>query len=291
VDDSQTGTIGFVGAGRLGAALAVGLDAAGYRVTAVASNHRESAAALARQIGPNARYSVDPLEVAATADIVFLTVPDSAIAEVCASIPWEPRHLVVHCSGALGLEALATARARGAMTGAFHPLQTFPSGIGEPERFRGVFCGIEGAEPAAALLEGMAGRLGAATFRLEGVDRARYHLAAVFTSNLVVALVAAATRLWDLAGLERESGHAALSPLLVATAGNVSGSELSVALTGPVARGDATTVERHLEALAGDNDLEAIYRLLSAELLRLPLGHSDETVAELRRVLALQPGG
>jgi predicted short-subunit dehydrogenase-like oxidoreductase (DUF2520 family) len=72
----------------------------------------------------------------------------------------------------------------------------------------------------------------------------------------------------------------------VAAARNVSDRELALALTGPVARGDTATVRRHLDALANEPDLRELYRRLSQELLRLPLGHSREVLAELERLLA-----
>ncbi len=258
--------MGIIGAGRLGTTLAAALANAGYRVDVAKST---------RQIAGVAR----------SCDLVFLTVPDGAIAAVCESIPWEPRHRVVHCSGALGLDVLSAAAAAGASTGCFHPLQTFPAGEPEPGRFEGISAGVEAAEPLGSLLEQMAIALGGSPFRLEGVDRAMYHAAAVVASNLVVALASAATRLWALAGLPQETGREALSPLVLAAAHNISTLDLAAALTGPIARGDAATVERHLMALRADPGLAEIYRLLSAELLRLPLGHAPVVAARLRELL------
>ena len=104
---------------------------------AIASTRNESAQTVAAALGHGLEATSDPARVAAVSDVVFLTVPDSAVAPVVASAPLEPRHSVVHCSGALGLEALSTA-AGGATTGCFHPLQSFPSRIPEPERFQAV---------------------------------------------------------------------------------------------------------------------------------------------------------
>jgi predicted short-subunit dehydrogenase-like oxidoreductase (DUF2520 family) len=136
------------------------------------------------------------------------------------------------------------------------------------------------------LLEGIVAAVGARSFRLEGVDRARYHAAAVFVSNHVIALASAATRAWANAGLPAELAREALSPLLLAAAGNVSRSELAAALTGPIARGDVGTIEAHLRALAADPALARLYRELSSELLRLPLGHDDPVARQLRELLS-----
>jgi predicted short-subunit dehydrogenase-like oxidoreductase (DUF2520 family) len=97
----------------------------------------------------------------------------------------------------------------------------------------------------------------------------------------VVALAAAAERTWALAGLPPATAHAALSPLLLGAASNVAALGTVTALTGPVARGDVATVERHLRALAADPALLDLYRRLGAELLALPLGLPDEARARL----------
>jgi predicted short-subunit dehydrogenase-like oxidoreductase (DUF2520 family) len=275
--------VGLVGAGRLAASLAAALQAAGYRVAAVASAREASARELAARLesGPAAR---EAQAVADDCDLVFLTVPDGAIAAVAGAVRWREGQAVVHCSGALGLDILAPAREAGANIGCLHPLQSFPSREGAPARFRGITCGVQGAEPLGAALERVARDLGATPVRLEGVDRALYHAAAVFASNYVVSLMAAAARTWEQAGLPLEAARPALAPLLLGAAGNIEAHELPEALTGPVARGDIATVQRHLAAL-DDASLRALYRGLAAELLRLPLGHSPEVASRLEALL------
>lgn len=282
--------VGLIGAGRLAAALAAGLARAGYPVRAIASARIESARSLAAALGPGVAASADPGDVAAACDVAFLTVPDSAIRPLAERIGWRQGQVVAHCSGALGLGELAAARPGGAVPACFHPLQTFPSRTPEPARFEGIFCGVEGAEPAHGWLEQVARDLGARPFPLEGVDRAVYHAAAVVASNHVIALASAAARLWAMAGLPVESGREALAPLLLAAANNVARMELALALTGPVARGDIATIARHLDALERDPGLRELYRQLSDELLRLPLGHDEATTGRLRALLA-GPGG
>jgi predicted short-subunit dehydrogenase-like oxidoreductase (DUF2520 family) len=277
--------IGVIGAGRLGASLAVALARAGYHLTAVAGRDPAAAERLAGAMGPGVLAAPSPAGLLANADLVFLTVPDAAIEGLSAALPWEPGHMAVHCSGALGLDALLAASRAGAATGCFHPLQSFPSREPEPARFRGIVCGVEGREPLGGLLEGIAGDLGAGVVRLEGIDRAVYHAAAVLASNCLVGLAAAASRAWALAGLPPESARAALGPLLLAVARNINAVSLEEALTGPVARGDVATVEAHLAALARDPALAALYRELGAELLRIAPVADDHARARLLALL------
>ncbi|MEE8337412.1 MAG: DUF2520 domain-containing protein [Dehalococcoidia bacterium] len=287
---AAVGSIAIIGAGRLGCSLAIALDSAshraGYALRAVASRDPASAEALAARI--DGARAASPAEAAAASDLIFLTVPDGEIGPLAASLPWRGGQSAVHCSGALTLDVLAPAADAGALTGCLHPLQSFPSRSldtsDDASRFRDIACGIEAPPPLDAVLEGIATDLGASVLRLEGVDRARYHAAAVFASNYAVALAAAARRAWELAGLPGDRARAALAPLMLGAAQNIAGDELAAALTGPVARGDAATVERHLAALDGDPALAALYRRLGAELLALDLDHPADVAARLREL-------
>jgi predicted short-subunit dehydrogenase-like oxidoreductase (DUF2520 family) len=275
--------VALIGAGRLGASLALGLAAAGYDLVAIGGRGSPATLEFARRLGVNA---VSPSEAALSADLFFLAVPDIEIGPLAASVPWRAGQRVVHCSGASGLDVLAPVTQAGGLAGCLHPLQSFSRADGEPERFRGVTCGVEGEEPLGRELEQMAADLGGHAIRLEGVDRALYHAAAVFSSNYVVALMAAATRAWEAAGLPPGAARSALAPLLLGAAGNIERRELHEALTGPVARGDIGTVERHLAALEDERELAALYRRLGALLLDLPLSLDGDTRERLRALLS-----
>lgn len=279
--------LGVVGAGRLGGALAEALVEAGYPLAAVAGRDPGSPDALARRLGnAGATRSVAASELPAHVDVVFVAVPDEAVAAVASDLPWRAGQVAIHCAGALGLDALAGARTRGALAGCLHPLQSFPEGTGGAARFRGIACGVEGDGAVAGALEALCRDLGATSFSLAGVDRARYHAAAVFASNYVVALHAAAERAWTLAGLPGARAREALAPLTLGTAGNVARLPLHAALTGPIARGDADTVARHLTALATAPDLADLYRRLGATLLDIGLPLAPEERAALERALS-----
>jgi predicted short-subunit dehydrogenase-like oxidoreductase (DUF2520 family) len=237
------GRLAVVGAGRVGSSLAAAAAAAGVDVELAG---REGAA-----------------EATRGAKAVLLCVPDAEIeAAVDAAAPAEPM-LIGHTSGARGLEALGAAAARGAGTFCLHPLQTFPRPDTDPA---GAPCAISGSsEDALAFARGLAERLGMRPFELDDELRAAYHAAAAIASNFLVTLEEAAVELLGRAGIE--DGRELLAPLVLRTASNwaANGNE---ALTGPIARGDEATVERHLDALAElDPELLDSYRAL-AELTR-----------------------
>jgi predicted short-subunit dehydrogenase-like oxidoreductase (DUF2520 family) len=179
-------------------------------------------------------------------ELRLLCVPDRAIAEVASAIergPW-----VAHVSGGTPLDALGPHTLRFSV----HPLQTLTTSRG-PEQLDGAWGAVtaetaEGHERARWLAE----TLGLRPFVLADDKRALYHAGAAIASNFLVTLHRAAAELLDQAGVP----PAALVPLMERTIEN------GFELTGPIARGDWETVDRHLAALAG-GELEPLYRALA----------------------------
>ena len=117
--------LGFIGAGTVGTALAVRLSSKGYQVVAVSSHSQTAAENLARVVN-GCRAFAKNQDVADTAELVFITTPDDAIATVVSQLKWYAGQSVVHCSGADSTDILQPARKLGAYVGVFHPLQTLP---------------------------------------------------------------------------------------------------------------------------------------------------------------------
>jgi predicted short-subunit dehydrogenase-like oxidoreductase (DUF2520 family) len=137
--------IGFIGAGRVAQTLAPAFDRAGLNVAAFYNRGSDASQLLGSRV-PSAGPTTHAQEVVDISDLVFLTVSDDAILPVCRGLRWEPRHRVVHCSGATELAALDHAKFAGALTGGFHPMQMFANPDVALEGLRGCIVGIE-AEP------------------------------------------------------------------------------------------------------------------------------------------------
>jgi predicted short-subunit dehydrogenase-like oxidoreductase (DUF2520 family) len=205
-------SIAILGAGRLGHALADALTAAGRPVT-----------------GPLRRG-----EPVGDAAVVLLCVPDAAIADAAAAIG--PGTLVGHCSGATTLEVFA-----GREGFSMHPLMTVPA------VFAGATAAIAGSTPRALdTARELALALEMTPVAVADADRAAYHAAASIASNFLVTLEGAAERLAATAGVQR----GALVPLVRASVENWARLGARDALTGPIARGDEATVERHRATIA-----------------------------------------
>jgi len=284
----NTTEIGVIGAGRLGTTLALALARTGAPVRWVASKRAESADALSARIAGS--QSATSEELCERASLLLITTPDDAVSTLAASLPFRAEQAVVHCSGALELSVLARARSHGAAVGCMHPIQTFPQRFADGVLFAGIAIGIEASSSAIhAWLQAACTALGATTLELRGVDRARYHAASVLASNYVIALHEAAARAFELAGLPREVARGALAPLTLGAAHATARLPLEQALTGPIARGDVATVQRHLEALHPEPELHALYCALGLRLLKLPLALDPGD--RLKLLILLDPSG
>jgi len=279
--------IGFVGAGRVAKGLAWGLAQSGQRVVAAASRSPDSALQLAARID-GCRASVSPQEVVDCSDLVFLTVPDDAIAAVAAGLTWRKDVAAIHCSGAAELAALASAARGGAQIGGFHPLQLFADPDVALAGLPGCTIAIEAEAPLLLQLEQLAQALRCRTIRLPPGCRARYHAAAHYAAGFVITLLNEAVELWQSFGVEREDTIRALLPLLRGTAASVERSGLAQGLAGTYSRGDIGTLEKHLAELARVGP-DALHLYCELALRSIPLGLErggyDETRAEAMRVL------
>ncbi len=283
-----TSTLGFVGAGTVGTALAVTLSRRGYQVVAVASRSFASARCLAEQVEGCIAYP-DLQAVADAGELVFITTPDDAIASVAEAIRWRPGRMVVHCSGSLSAEVLDSARDQGALTGGLHPLQTFAGAQQAVGLLPGSTFALEAEDPVLAkVLEGMVQALGGRAVKLRRQDKALYHAAAVMACNYLVTLFSLATDLWMEFGASKDEAGQALMPLVRGTLANLERIGLPDSLTGPIARGDVGTVKKHLEALAtAAPGILPAYRALGLQTIAIGLakGTLPEPAAERLRYL------
>jgi predicted short-subunit dehydrogenase-like oxidoreductase (DUF2520 family) len=240
--------LGFIGAGTVGTALATKLSSRGYQVVAVSSRSQTSAEKLARTI-PRCRALGNNQDIADTAELVFITTPDDAIASVASKIRWHAGQSVVHCSGADSTQILEPARKLGAQVGVFHPLQTFASAKQAMDNIPGSTFALEADEPLLSTLKDMATALEGHWIELKAGDKVAYHAAAVIACNYLVTLVKLATDLWQTFGVPPKQATQALLPLIRGTIYNIETLGIPQCLTGPIARGDTGTIKKHLGAL------------------------------------------
>ena len=247
--------IALIGPGRAGTALALALAHVGHRVVAVAGRGPglPSTTAAASRLGAAA---VPVEEVARGAELVVIATPDGVIEPTAAAIAptLEPGTLVIHLSGARGLDALTpiVASRTDVQIGALHPLQTLPFA---DTSIAGAWAAVSGPP----LVTQLAQELGMHPFVVDDADRATYHAAAVVASNHLVALLGQVQRIADKVGVPLR----AFESLVRAAVDHVFDLGPEAALTGPVSRGDVATVASHLDAIP-DEERRAYLALADA---------------------------
>ncbi|MET0398023.1 MAG: DUF2520 domain-containing protein [Longimicrobiaceae bacterium] len=285
----------IVGPGRTGLALGLLLHRAGAAAPLVYTGRGDAAPAhpLFAADPPAAAYL--PWRAAPPAALggLLLAVPDAAVPDVAArlaGLPLPPHVPVLHLSGSLEMDALAPLARAGHSVGGLHPLCAVADPVEGADRLRGATFGVEGEGAARALAERIVRAAEGTALELAPRSRTAYHAAAVFASNYVVALLAVAERLMASAGIPPERARPALAGLAAGAVDDVRDHGPAAALTGPVTRGDAETVARHLARLSGDE--RRLYSLLAAEALRLARarGLDAEAAARLAALIGGEPG-
>lgn len=243
-------TVGIIGPGRAGIALALALRTAGVRVLGVHGRRRKKVPpGITLTVGPRAPWI-------GRADVILLAVQDDEIAPLVRELakPGGVRRpqVVLHLSGVRSARVLEPLRALGVETGGLHPLMT---AMGHPlidaTHLHNATFALEGTPGALRAARALVKQLGAYSVRLKPEARAGYHAGAVFAANYVVTMMAAAEDLLVGAGFSRLAARTALVPLTGAALMNTAANGPLRALTGPIIRGDADTVRLNLGALTG----------------------------------------
>ena len=258
--------IKLIGPGRVGRPLAQALEAAGHQVRVL--GRAETAAGGHHELGE--------------CDLAFLSVPDQALADLAKEVESYPRLGLVHCSGQLPNRNI------GPRIAMFHPLMSF-GGAESGAIFNGCPVGISGPDQLTAALFSLAEQLGARPFAIDDEAKSSYHLAAMFASVFPYLLLLQAKELAEQSGIASSDASKIFGPIFRRAVRHLEESDPQQGLTGPVSRGDASTVRQHLDTLAGDPERAALYRSLTR--LSLRYAQLDRGAREsLEQALQPEPG-
>ncbi len=242
--------VAIIGLGRAGTAIGYLLRQAGYPIVAVASRSKASLQDRIRYTGGRAFTADADAEAASLATCIFITTPDDSIAPVCREIAqkggFKPGDKVIHMSGAGGLDLLEPARKAGAMVACIHPIQSFA----DVERaIRNILLSTFGITADEGLRDWSAAlvrELGGIPFEVPEAIKPLYHAAACMASNYLATLIHTVEEIYLSLGLNRDEAMRTFWPLVSGTLKNIETSGSIQALTGPISRGDAGTIEQHI---------------------------------------------
>ena len=285
-------TIAIVGAGRLATFLALALHGAGFKITEILSRDarpsRRRARSLAAKVGARA---VTASSAALDAALLWFLVPDRELhrAALCLADHMVARALVnqkvnvrfaLHSSGALLSRELEVLRRAGASVASAHPLMTFVAGA-QPS-LAGVPFALEGDRAAVQVARRIARELGGDSFSLPPSRKSAYHAWATMTSPLLLAFLVALEEVARAAGLTAQEARRKSLPIMRQTLENYSRLGASRSFSGPLVRGDAATVAKHLAVLKKLPAGRKVYTALAQAAMR---GLPVKNRAELKRLL------
>lgn len=283
-------TFALIGCGKAGLSVALALKNSGWRVAGCDSRNPASA-----QMGRqwlNCPPLVVPQELPPEVPLM-LGIPENALAEVERRVAAVDPHIrgrvVFHLSGALPSRVLQRCRLRGALVGSLHPLMVLPDPLSGALALRQATFAVEGRPQAVVLLQQMARDISGRSFAISPRGKVLYHTAAVTASNHLTALLWESQRLLGRAGAPECDLLPAFQSLVEGTVKNLYASDAATALTGPVERGDATTVSDHLRALKRWPESLERYRVMaraSLELARLRHPERADAYDALEKLLA-----
>ena len=277
--------IAIVGAGRLASSLAPALKSSGYTIGEII--HRPSSPSLrqARKLAQTVGATAVTAKLAKLdSKLVWFLVPDEKIhgsAQELAHFDWKAKR-AFHSSGALAADELNILRGRGAAAASVHPLMTFVSGA--HPGLKGVPFAIEGDALATAAAKKIVKSLGGSPFSIRKKDKPLYHAWGTFASPLFIALLATIEQVAKLSGIAVPEARKKMLPILHQTLANYSSLGPAKAFSGPLVRGDAEILTRHLHALREIPQAAEVYQALARAALKyLPVRNRKKLQSVLKQ--------
>jgi len=274
-------TLNVIGCGSVGKTLSRLWTQKGvFRVRSVLNRSLESGSRAVQFVG--AGRAVDDYARLGPADLVMIATSDEAIETCCgrlyASGVLAEGVIVFHTSGSLPSTLLEPAKSRGALVASVHPVKSFADPAAAAETFAGTFCALEGDPQACDVIRDALRPCGATTFPVDPDFKTIYHAATVVASNYLVALMEVALRCFEKAGIDRATAIEVMQPIATGTAANLFELGPVRALTGPIARGEPSVIERQSEALGQwDEVIQSIYKNLGQIALDLSTRQGSAT--------------
>ncbi len=285
-------SVGIVGLGRVGTALACALLNEGYDVKTCSQRLREKEIV---ELEACTFKNVSLEQLAVQVDVIFLTVADSAIGQVVSDLSrvggkaWG----VLHMSGSISSQILKPLQEAGSLIGSLHPLQSFATVKEARQNLPGSYFTYEGDPDLLIWSQSLVSSLGG-TLRVLPSPESKiiYHAGACLVSNYWVLLADLGISCLEEAGFDRNEAQRGLLPLMQGTLNNLTYLSPEKALTGPVARGDLEVVDGHLRKLQELlPKVEKAYRALTPLLGDLALGGGNLDKNGYARLLKLVNGG
>lgn len=276
--------VGFIGAGKVGCSFGKYFKENGVKLTGFYSKNEDSS--LAASKFTNSKQYLDIKNLVDESDTIFITTPDGQIQEVWQQIKnYQIKNKIIcHCSGAISSDIFSNIQDYGAFGYSVHPMFSISDKYNSFKKLKKSFITIEGNEEYAKYLCDFFKKLGNPTVIVSKENKSLYHAASVVSSNLVLGLINTSVTYLIQCGFNEKMAIDALYPLIEFNIRNIKEKGIIESLTGPVERGDLSTINGHMQVLSGED--RELYRLLSKNVLEIAmLKNINRDYSELEKYL------
>ena len=275
---------GFIGAGKVGFSLGKYLKENSIDISGYYSKSQHSSKEAA--IFTNTRQYNNLEDLIKNSDAIFITTPDNQIADVWNEVKKLPikEKLICHCSGSISSEVFSNINNHGAYGYSIHPMFAISDKYNSYKDLSQAFITIEGNEKHIEYLKMLFSHLGNDVAIINKENKILYHAASVTVSNLVLGLINNGVNYLEECGFTKEMAIKALYPLIENNLRNIKERGAVKSLTGPIERGDLSTVINHLNVIREED--KELYRLLSKNILKIAkVKNSDKNYRNLEEYL------
>lgn len=258
---------GFIGAGKVGFSLGKYLKENNIDVSGYYSKSQHSSKEAATFT--NTQQYTNLEDLIKNSDAIFITTPDNQIADVWNEVKKLPikEKLICHCSGSISSEVFSNINNHGAYGYSIHPMFAISDKYNSYKDLSQAFITIEGHEKHLENLKRLFLHLGNDVAIISKENKVLYHAASVTVSNLVLGLINNGVNYLEECGFTKEMAIKALYPLIENNLRNIKERGAVSSLTGPIERGDLSTVINHLNVIREED--KELYRLLSKNILKI----------------------
>ena len=284
-------TINIIGCGQGAGSLArLWLQANSVEIGAILNRSIESSTRAVRIVG--AGRAVKDVSDMSPADYWLIGANDGELQKLAGEIahkqPGLEGAMVFHLAGRFGLDVLGPLAGSGAQLAALHPVRSLTDAQITIDDFAGTACVAEGSEQSLALLKPLITSIGGVWLPVSAIDRGLYHASVSIVSNITKSVAWKAQKWQQKAGLPAETAEAVTHQLLQSTMEDLNRAGARQTITGPVVRGDTSTVEAHMEAIRNSHpeDID-VYRVLARTVFELAQERGDLDEETLKRFMEL----
>lgn len=248
--------VSIIGSGNVATHLAKNLFDKGIIIHSIYSQTIENALQLADQVKAQSISQLQDLDLSVI-DGAIIALKDDIIEDISNQLP-ESDTIIAHTSGTVPLSALK----KHSKIGVFYPLQTFSKS--KTLDFSKVPMCIEGITPDvhANLIE-LAKSISEDVRFIDSDTRKQIHIAAVFACNFTNHMLTIANQQLQ----QSAQDLSILEPLIRETIEKAFTNTPENVQTGPAARNDQQVIQKHLNMLEGQPQLQNIYTQISNSII------------------------